>query len=222
MPLTATASSCSGEWSGITPYMRTRDSALRQNNRTTHSTVPNVSPFFLCPAGQQLNFVALNVRNRTHGYIGSCKRYGACSQKAHCTPGEYRSSNAPIAFVTSTAAIIPCAPPSNCAACSGSVSRVHLLPTPVETAGAVGLPSASQTARPSSLHSPQTGDGKLFPADSSAISKSTLTLISTVFGHARTFSKSKVPKSLARAGSGCKHLVFAYSENAPGTFRPLL
>jgi hypothetical protein len=26
----------------------------------------------------------------------------------------------------------------------------------------------------------------------------------------------------ARAGSGCKHLVFAYSENAPGTFRPLL
>jgi hypothetical protein len=191
MPLTATASSCSGEWSGITPYMRTRDSALRQNNRTTHSTVPNVSPFFLCPAGQQLNFVALNVRNRTHGYIGSCKRYGACSQKAHCTPGEYRSSNAPIAFVTSTAAIIPCAPPSNCAACSGSVSRVHLRPTPVEAAATGYLP-LRRSAPPS--FSPLTG--KLSPPNSPAIWTGAPTPLSTVLGHARTFAKSKVPTSL--------------------------
>src|SRR5271156_2768251 len=43
-----------------------------------------------CPAGQLLNFVGLNVRNRTHAYIGSRKRCGACSQKSQCTTGHYK------------------------------------------------------------------------------------------------------------------------------------
>ncbi len=45
---------------------------------------------YRCPAGQQLNFVGLNVRNRTHAYIGSRKRCGACPQKAQCTTGQYK------------------------------------------------------------------------------------------------------------------------------------
>jgi transposase len=77
----------------ITPYMRTRDSALRKNSplygpdRFTY--LPD-SDSYLCPAGQQLNFVGLNVRNRTHAYIGNRKRCGACSQKAQCTTGQYK------------------------------------------------------------------------------------------------------------------------------------
>jgi transposase len=70
---------------GITPYMRTRDSALRKNNPLygpDHFTYLPESNSYLCPAGQQLNFVGLNVRNRTHAYIGSRKRCGGCSQKA--------------------------------------------------------------------------------------------------------------------------------------------
>jgi transposase len=78
---------------GITPFMRTRDSALRKNSplygpeRFTYLPESNR---YLCPAGQQLNFVGLNVRNRTHAYIGSRKRCGACSQKAQCTTGKYK------------------------------------------------------------------------------------------------------------------------------------
>src|SRR5208337_1310652 len=78
---------------GITPYMRTRDSALRKNNplygpyRFTYLPENNS---YLCPAGQQLNFVGWNVRNRTHAYIGSRKRCGACSQKAQCTTDQYK------------------------------------------------------------------------------------------------------------------------------------
>jgi hypothetical protein len=30
------------------------------------------------------------VRNRAHAYIGSAKRCGTCSQKAHCTGGRYK------------------------------------------------------------------------------------------------------------------------------------
>src|SRR6266550_3004094 len=45
---------------------------------------------YRCPAGEQLNFVGLNVRNRTHAYIGSRKRCGACPQKAQCTTGQYK------------------------------------------------------------------------------------------------------------------------------------
>lgn len=78
---------------GITPYMRTRDSALRRNNPLygpeRFTFVPENNSY-LCPAGQQLNFVGLNVRNRTHAYIGSRKRCGACSQKAQCTTGQYK------------------------------------------------------------------------------------------------------------------------------------
>jgi transposase len=78
---------------GITPYMRTWDSALRKNNplygpdRFTYFPESNS---YLCPAGQPLNFVGLNVRNRTHAYIGSRKRCGACPQKAQCTTGQYK------------------------------------------------------------------------------------------------------------------------------------
>src|SRR6202165_1062807 len=58
---------------GITPYMRTRDSALRKNSplygpeRVTYLPESNS---YRCPAGQQLNFVGLNVRTRTHAYLG--------------------------------------------------------------------------------------------------------------------------------------------------------
>ena len=77
----------------ITPYMRTRDSALRKNNpgygpeRFTHQPESNT---YRCPAGEQLNYVGLNVRNRAHAYIGSAKRCGACSQKTQCTTGRYK------------------------------------------------------------------------------------------------------------------------------------
>jgi transposase len=77
----------------ITPYMRTRDSALRKNNpgygpeRFTYRPESNT---YRCPAGEQLNYVGLNVRNRAHAYIGSAKRCGACSQKTQCTTGRYK------------------------------------------------------------------------------------------------------------------------------------
>ena len=77
----------------ITPYMRTRDSALRKNNPLygpERFTFLPESNSYRCPAGQPLNFVGLNVRNRTHAYIGSRKRCGACSQKAQCTTGQYK------------------------------------------------------------------------------------------------------------------------------------
>src|SRR5437867_8402893 len=62
---------------GITPYMRTRDSVLRKNNPghgpELVSYLPQSHPY-RCPAGEQLNYVGLNVRNRAHAYIGSAKR----------------------------------------------------------------------------------------------------------------------------------------------------
>jgi transposase len=92
---------------GITPYMRTRDSALRKNNpgygpeRFTYQPESNT---YRCPAGEQLNYVGLNVRNRAHAYIGSAKRRGACSQKAQCTSGrcgtEESDRSAPLALAT--------------------------------------------------------------------------------------------------------------------------
>ena len=78
---------------GITPYMRTRDNALRKNSpgygpeRFTYLPESNS---YRCPAGEQLNYVGLNVRNRAHAYIGSAKRCGACCQKAQCTSGRYK------------------------------------------------------------------------------------------------------------------------------------
>jgi transposase len=78
---------------GITPWMRTRDSALRKKSpfygpeRFTYLPASNS---YLCPAGEQLSYVGLNVRNRAQAYIGSGKRCGACSQKAQCTSGRYR------------------------------------------------------------------------------------------------------------------------------------
>ncbi len=77
----------------VTAYMRTRDSALRKNNpgygpeRFTYQPASNT---YRCPAGEQLNYVGLNARNRAHAYIGSAKRCGACSQKTQCTTGRYK------------------------------------------------------------------------------------------------------------------------------------
>jgi len=77
----------------VTAYMHTRDSALRKNNpgygpeRFTYQPESNT---YRCPAGEQLNYVGLNVRNRAHAYIGSAKRCGACPQKAQCTTGRYK------------------------------------------------------------------------------------------------------------------------------------
>src|SRR5262252_6485301 len=77
----------------ITPYMRTRDSIHRKNSpfygpeRFAYDPENNR---YICPAGQQLNYVGLNVRNRAHAYIASAKRCGACLQKAQCTSGVFR------------------------------------------------------------------------------------------------------------------------------------
>ena len=77
----------------ITPYMRTRDSIHRKNSpyygpeRFTYLPESNS---YLCPSGEKLNYVGLNVRNRAHAYIGSGKRCGACPQKAQCTSGRYK------------------------------------------------------------------------------------------------------------------------------------
>jgi transposase len=73
---------------GITPYMRTRDSALRKNSPLygpDRFTFLSESNSYLCPAGQQLNYGGHNTRNRTDVYIGTRKRCGACAQKAQCT-----------------------------------------------------------------------------------------------------------------------------------------
>ncbi len=73
---------------GITPYMRTRDSALRKNSPLygpERFTYLSESNSYLCPAGQQLKYGGLNARNRTHVYIGTRKRCGGCAQKAQCT-----------------------------------------------------------------------------------------------------------------------------------------
>src|SRR6266852_3999463 len=77
----------------ITPYMRTRESAKRKNSPfygPESFTYQPESNSYRCPAGEQLNYVGLNVRNRAHAYIGSAKRCGACSQKAQCTTGRYK------------------------------------------------------------------------------------------------------------------------------------
>ena len=52
--------------------MRTRDSALRKNNPfygpECFTYLPE-SNSYRCPAGEQLNYVGLNVRNRAHAYV---------------------------------------------------------------------------------------------------------------------------------------------------------
>jgi hypothetical protein len=89
----ATGSFCNGCWIAVLRRTCTRDSALRKNNpsygpeRFTYLPESNT---YRCPAGEQLNYVGLNVRNRAHAYIGSAKRCGACPQKAQCTTGRYK------------------------------------------------------------------------------------------------------------------------------------
>ena len=72
----------------ITPYMRTRDSIRRKNSPLygpEQFTYQPGSNSYVCPAGQQLNYGGHSARNRTHVYIGTRKRCGACAQKAQCT-----------------------------------------------------------------------------------------------------------------------------------------
>jgi hypothetical protein len=54
---------------GIAPYMRTRDSARRKQSPfygPERFTYQSESNSYRCPAGEQLNYVGLNVRNRAH------------------------------------------------------------------------------------------------------------------------------------------------------------
>src|SRR6476660_3962860 len=77
----------------ITPYMRTRDSIHRKNSPfygPEQFTYQPESNSYRCPAGEQLHYVGLNVRNRAHAYVGSATRCGACSQKPQCTRGQYK------------------------------------------------------------------------------------------------------------------------------------
>lgn len=77
----------------ITPYMRTRDSIHRKNSpfygpeRFLYEAENNR---YICPAGQPLNYGGRSLRNRTHVYIGTRKRCGACALKAQCTSAAYR------------------------------------------------------------------------------------------------------------------------------------
>ena len=49
-----------------------------------------INPILSLPRRPALNYVGLNVRNRTHAYIGNRKRCGACLEKAQCTTGQYK------------------------------------------------------------------------------------------------------------------------------------
>ena len=89
---------------GITPYMRTRDSALRKNSpfygpeRFTYLPESNS---YRCPAGQLLNYVGLNVRNRT-----SCLH----RQRANVVEHVHKSRNAPaghLSILPSTCMSLP-------------------------------------------------------------------------------------------------------------------
>src|SRR5207245_3714558 len=68
---------------GITPYMRTRDNALRKNNplygpeRFTYLPESNSN---VCPAGKQLTNVGLTLRNRPHAYVATTNRSPASPQ----------------------------------------------------------------------------------------------------------------------------------------------
>jgi hypothetical protein len=89
----AMGSFCNGCWIVASRLICTPDNALRKNN-------PGYGPerfiylpesnSYRCPAGEQLNYVGLNARNRAHAYIGSAKRCGSCAQKAQCTRGRYK------------------------------------------------------------------------------------------------------------------------------------
>ena len=77
----------------VTAYMRTRDSIHRKRSPfygPERFTYEADKDRYICPAGQPLNYVGLNVRNRAHAYIGSGKRCGACPLKPQCTSGRYR------------------------------------------------------------------------------------------------------------------------------------
>ena len=73
-------------------YANPRQCAEKEQSvlRSERFTYLPESNSYRCPAGEQLNYVGLNVRNRAHAYIGSAKRCGACCQKPQCTSGRYK------------------------------------------------------------------------------------------------------------------------------------
>ena len=78
----------------ITPYMRTRESALKKEQSLLRSRALHL------PTGKQQLSVSRRQatstmsestrRNRTHLYISTAKRCRDCSQKAQCTSGQYK------------------------------------------------------------------------------------------------------------------------------------
>src|ERR1700758_5434394 len=78
----------------ITPYMRTRDSALRKNSpfygpeRFTYEPERNR---YICPAGQPLNYGGRSHRNHAWTYIGTRTRCGTCALRPQCTSAAFRS-----------------------------------------------------------------------------------------------------------------------------------
>ena len=77
----------------ITPYMRTRESALRQNSSlygVERFTYLPESNRYRCPAGKTLTYVGINARNRTHVWASTYKRCRDCAQKAECTTSRSR------------------------------------------------------------------------------------------------------------------------------------
>ena len=78
----------------ITPYMRTRENALKKNSHLyglERFTYQPESNSYLCPEGKQLKYVGVSERNRTHLYMSTAKRCRDCSQKLQCTRGQYKT-----------------------------------------------------------------------------------------------------------------------------------
>ena len=77
---------------GITPYMRTRDSALRKNSplygpeRFTY--LPESNSYRLSCRGATQLCAGYNVRNRAHAYIGRCANVVEHVHKKRNAPAE--------------------------------------------------------------------------------------------------------------------------------------
>src|SRR5215472_6231067 len=78
---------------GITAYIRVKESP------NSHPDLYGIEKFtyvpeenrYLCPAGQPLNYVGINKRNRAHRYYSTVKRCRGCEQKPQCTRGKFRT-----------------------------------------------------------------------------------------------------------------------------------
>src|SRR5438477_3224036 len=78
---------------GITPYIRVKEGPnsppdLYGIEKFTYVPEENC---YLCPAGQPLNYVGINKRNRAHRYYSTVKRCRGCGQKPQCTRGKFRT-----------------------------------------------------------------------------------------------------------------------------------